>query len=169
MAFEFPEIYDKLVYLPIYLKSKDPNYISVELKKKYNNLLSEFEKKNTKFKVLEALEVASSKNLAFNILPELDTMLREDLSNKLKNHLMYNKFSLTKFPTFEKRGEDLNLNRQSPFMPINPLKAHRANPVDNRPITNYKGDKVFITNAELGHRIKNRGRRFYSTMINYKH
>lgn len=169
MAFEFPEIYDKLAYLPTYLKSKDPNYISVTLKQKYKEVLSAFEKKNTKLRVLEALEIVCSKNLAFHILPELEDMLLNDLNNKLQRHLTINKYSLSKFPTFERRGEDLNLNRQSPFMPINPLKAHRANPVENKPIQNYKGDKVFFTNATLAHRGKNKGRRFYSTMIEFKH
>jgi hypothetical protein len=173
MAFEFPELYDRLELLPVYLESKDPTFISDTLKTRYKEFITMFEKRNNQFKVIDALEQSVAYDLCATILPELRNVLKDDLDLKLAESMKFNKHITTKFPSFGQRGEDLNLTRQSPFMPINPLKAHKANPIVPLNKAPLPREKRYLTGAVFNIKGRNRPstptRKSYTTKIGYLH
>ena len=139
MALEFPELFDRAQYLSTYIASKNSEFITKVLKDFYKGYLVNFEKKDLKFKIIDALEQAAAYNMADTTIPELKTLLRKsNFEENLGENYTFNKFQLMSFPNLEERGEDTNLSRQSPFMPINPLKAHKANPTFNTPLVPKK-------------------------------
>ena len=136
IALEFPELFDRAEYLSLYIKSKNSEFITKALKSLYKHYLTVCEKGNMKFKVIDALEQAANFDFAETTIPELKTLLKKaNLEENAGQSYVFNKFSLLSFPNLDERGDDINLNRQGPFMPINPLKAHKANPTFNTPVT----------------------------------
>jgi hypothetical protein len=112
-----------------------------------------------KFKVIDALEQAAHYNFADSLIPELKALLNKSLiEEKVNANYSFNKFNLLSFPNLHERGEDLNLTRQGPFMPINPLKAHKANPTFNTPV------KIKKTVTQNFHRGRVRLFKGYCTM-----
>jgi hypothetical protein len=132
MALEFPELFDRSKMLSIYLQSKSSKFI-VSLKENYMTYLKKYEENNIKFKLIDALEQSSSTNFTNYIIPELKEMLEDDVGSRISEVITQNMYLKRKFPHLDQRGEDLNLSRVGPFMPINPLKAHKANPTYNLP------------------------------------
>jgi hypothetical protein len=132
MALEFPELYDRARMLSIYLQSKSTEFI-VRLKDYYIGYVKKYEERNVKFKLIDALEQSASNNFTSHIIPELQEMIKDDIDNRITAMITQNMYLKRKFPHIEKRGEDTNLSRVGPFMPINPLKAHKANPTYNVP------------------------------------
>ena len=60
-------------------------------------------------------------------------MMKDDVEYNIKQHFLINKFDSARMPDLDKGKDDLNLNRVSPFLPINPFKAHYCNPYYSRP------------------------------------
>ena len=134
MGLEFPELFDRAEFLALYIKSKNTEFITRILKDYYRTYIHEFDKRDMKLKVIDIIEQSSLIDLANNVLPEIkEILLKENLENFLGTRYVINKFTLKTFPDLTNSGEDLNLNRLGPFMPINPLKAHKANPTYNIP------------------------------------
>lgn len=125
MALEFPELFERLIYLTLYFKSKHSGFID-ELKTMYKNYLTQYESKNTTFKVQDALERVSSFGLIETVFPELKSYLKDDTYKVIQNSVKFNKFFPLRFSDLDKADQNINLNRLSPFMPINPLKAHNV-------------------------------------------
>ena len=132
MALEFPELFDRAKMLAIYLQSKSTEFI-MSLKNHYMVYVNKYEENNIKFKLIDALEQSASINFTGYIIPELQGMLQDDVSARITEVMSQNKYLKRKIPHLGQRGEDLNLSRVGPFMPINPLKAHKANPTYNIP------------------------------------
>lgn len=132
MALEFPELFDRAKMLTIYLESKSSAFI-VRLKEHYITYINKYEEMNLKFKLIDALEQSASINFTSYVIPELQEMLLDDVGSRISEVMTQNMFLKRKFPHLDQRGEDLNLSRVGPFMPINPLKAHKANPTYNLP------------------------------------
>ena len=101
----------------------------------YKEYLSHFEKKNSIFSLIEALECLGSFNLQDSVLPELTGMMKDDTEYNLSKYYLMNKREMAKFPDLDKGKDDMNMSRVSPFLPINPFKAHYCNPYYNRPTT----------------------------------
>ena len=71
----------------------------------------------------------ASFELIDSVLPEITTQMEEDDEKKLYDLVSTDRYSTVKLHDFDTpQNKDLGLNRQGPFMPINPLKAHKANP-----------------------------------------
>jgi hypothetical protein len=136
LGLEFPELFHLTQYLAVYIKSKSTEFITRILKDFYKIHITEMDKRGMKLKVIDVLEQSSFFNLADIILPEIkDFLIKECLEEFYGSDYVINKFTLRDFPLLMDKGEDLNLNRLGPFMPINPLKAHKANPTFNNPRT----------------------------------
>ncbi len=103
------------------------------MKELYKDYLSLYEKKNKVFCLIEALENLGSFNLQDSVLPELRGMMKDDTEHQLAQYYVMNKHEFGKFPDLDKGKDDMNLSRVSPFIPINPFKAHYCNPYYNRP------------------------------------
>ncbi len=99
----------------------------------YKEYLSHFEKKNKIFCLFEVLECLGSFNLQDSVLPELRGMMKDDTEYNLAKYYLMNKRAMAKFPDLDKGKDDMNMSRVSPFLPINPFKAHYCNPYYNRP------------------------------------
>lgn len=70
-----------------------------------------------------------------SILPEITSKLEIDDARKLIESVSLDRYTTVKLHDFDTPlNKDLGLNRQGPFMPINPLKAHKANPYINKPV-----------------------------------
>jgi len=109
----------------------------VTLKEIYKRNLQISEKRNTLFTVLDAIEYVCEYKLIDSILPEISSKLENDDAKKLVELISTDRYTTQKLHDFDTpKNKDLGLNRQGPFMPINPLKAHKANPYIDRP--NYK-------------------------------
>ena len=135
MGLEFPELFERAEYLSLYIKSKNSEFITHTLKEAYKNFLTACETNNMKFNIIDALEQAAHYSFADSLIPELKALLNKTLiEERSQGDYSFNKFNLLSFPNLHERGEDLNLTRQGPFMPINPLKAHKANPTFNTPV-----------------------------------
>jgi hypothetical protein len=90
------------------------------------------EKKNSNFTIFDALEYMSSFEVIDSVLPEITEHLEEDDERKLYELVSTDRYSTVKLHDFDTpTNKDLGLNRQGPFMPINPLKGHKANPYMN--------------------------------------
>lgn len=64
-----------------------------------------------------------------SVLPEITERLEVDDEKKLYELISTENYSTVKLHDFDAtKNKDLGFNRQGPFMPINPLKAHKANP-----------------------------------------
>ena len=69
-----------------------------------------------------------------SVLPEITEHMEEDDEKKLYELVSTDRYSTVKLNEFDTpKNKDLGFNRQGPFMPINPLKAHKANPYMNKP------------------------------------
>ncbi len=135
LGLEFPELFDRAEYFSLYIKSKNSEFITRILKDFYKRYIVEFEKRDMKYRLIDALEQGASYNLADTLIPEIrDILIKESFENFLGASYVFNKFTMKTFPNFQDKGEDLSLNRVGPFMPINPLKAHKANPTYNTPV-----------------------------------
>jgi hypothetical protein len=66
--------------------------------------------------------------LVKSVLPELKEMFEDDADYAIAQHYVVNKYDAKQFPDFDKGKEDMGLSRVTPFMPINPFKAHYCNP-----------------------------------------
>jgi hypothetical protein len=97
------------------------------MKDNYRTYLAQYEKKNTRFTVLEALEMFTSFDLFEKVLPEIKTLLKEESMRVIKDSLVLHKQFASKFPNLNNGKDDIGLTRLGPFMPINPLKGSRAN------------------------------------------
>lgn len=105
------------------------------LKEIFKKNLQSSERKNTPFSVLEAIGYISSFKLVDSILPEITSRLEKDDVKKLMELITTERYTTIKLHDFDKpKSKDLGLSRQGPFMPINPLKAHKANPYIDRPL-----------------------------------
>lgn len=100
-----------------------------------------------KFKVIDAIEQSASFDMAGSLLPELKTLLRKNSIGNANSEVI-NPFNMKSFPNLIDRGDDMNLSRSGPFMPINPLKAHKANPTFNHP-TKIKTSKVNFSRGRV--------------------
>lgn len=108
------------------------------------------EKRNQTFSVITALEYISSFKLIDSILPEITPKLENDDIKKMIELISTDRYSTMKLHDFDRpKNKDLGLTRQGPFMPINPLKAHRANPYITAP--SHK------LNANFPYKMKSRG------------
>jgi len=120
------------------------------LKEIYKRNLQIAEKKNSPFTVLDAIEFICEFKLIDSILPEITSKLEIDDAKKMIELVSTDRYTTMKLHDFDTpKNKDLGLSRQGPFMPINPLKAHKANPYIDRPLT--KAPKNFP------YRMKNRG------------
>lgn len=99
----------------------------------YKDYLSVYEKKNKVFSLIEALENLGSFDLQNSVLPELRGIMKDDTNYQLEQHYNMNKHDIARFPNLDKGNEDMNMSRISPFLPINPFKAHYCNPYYSRP------------------------------------
>ena len=147
MALEFPELYDRARMFSIYLQSKSTEFI-IRLKDHYLAYIKKYEEKNVKFKLIDALEQSASKNLTSYIIPELKEMIIDDIDHRITAMITQNMYLKRKIPHIHQRGEDLTLSRVGPFMPINPLKAHKANPTYNIP-REIKTDKKRFSKGRI--------------------
>ena len=103
-----------------------------------------------KFNIIDALEQAAHYSFADSLIPELKALLNKTLiEERSQGDYSFNKFNLLSFPNLHERGEDLNLTRQGPFMPINPLKAHKANPTFNTPVKLKKQITKLLEGPEI--------------------
>ena len=151
IALEFPELYDRIRMFSIYLQSKSTEFI-VRLKFHYITYLKKYEERNIKFKLIDALEQSASINFTDYMIPEIKEMLQDDVSAKLNDVITQNSYLKRKFPHLDQRGEDTDLSRVGPFMPINPLKAHKANPTYNVPKEIKKEKRHFTKGRTQLHR-----------------
>jgi hypothetical protein len=139
IALEFPELYDRIRMFSIYLQSKSTEFI-LRLRFNYMTYIKKYEERNIKFKLIDALEQSASIDFSEYMIPEIKLMLKDDVDSKITEVITQNNYLKRKFPHLDQRGEDTDLSRVGPFMPINPLKAHKANPNFNVPkeIKKYK-------------------------------
>lgn len=148
MALEFPEMFDRAEFLTFYMKSKNTEFITQTLKQAYKGFIQMFEERGTRFCLIDALEQTSAINLSETLIPQLKNILDREFEEDCKDGSAHNKFAYMKMPNLQERGEDMGISRMGPFMPINPLKAHKANPSFNTPLMMKKA-KVRLTNARM--------------------
>ena len=116
------------------------------------------EKKNSNFTVFDALEYMASFEVIDSVLPEITSTMEEDDEKKLYELISTDRYSTVRLHDFDKtKNKELGFNRQGPFMPINPLKAHKANPYMNKP--DWKFSRKFP------YKMKSRG---FCTKITYE-
>jgi len=83
----------------------------------------------------------SSFDIIDSILPEITEHLEEDDEKKLFELVSTDRYSTVKLHDFDTpKNKDLGFNRQGPFVPINPLKAHKANPYMIKPDSKFKNN-----------------------------
>ena len=62
-------------------------------------------------------------------MPEITSKLEIDDAKKMVELISTDRYTTIKLHDFDTpKNKDLGISRQGPFMPINPLKAHKANP-----------------------------------------
>jgi hypothetical protein len=147
IGLEFPELFRLTEHLAVYIASKNSSFITLVLKEYYKAYLSKFEENGMKFKVIDAIEQSASFDMAGSLFPELKKLLKESSIGNTDSGV-FNTFHLKSFPNLVDRGDDMNLSKSGPFMPINPLKAHKANPTFNHP-TKMKTHKINFSRGRV--------------------